>query len=94
MMPASALVETLDADSVPRPEAALVPQTPPLPACGERSPRFARRVRGTLRESERVESPPHPDPLPASGERERTELAERHSNHSDEQSSKEKSECR
>jgi hypothetical protein len=30
-----------------------------------------RRVRGALRESEPVESPPHPDPLPASGERER-----------------------
>jgi hypothetical protein len=29
------------------------------------------RVRGTFRESERVESPPHPDPLPASGEREK-----------------------
>src|ERR1700694_483400 len=29
-----------------------------------------RRVRGTLRESECVESPPHPNPLPASGVRE------------------------
>jgi len=28
-------------------------------------------VRGTLRESERVERPPHPDPLPASGAREK-----------------------
>jgi len=51
-----------------------------LPACGERS-EFARlsrkfRVRGRLRESEPmlepVERPPHPDPLPASGEREQT----------------------
>ncbi len=29
------------------------------------------RARGALRESERVERPPHPDPLPASGEREK-----------------------
>jgi hypothetical protein len=28
------------------------------------------RVRGRLRESELGETPPHPDPLPASGERE------------------------
>src|SRR5580704_14760895 len=49
----------------------------PLPACGERSDRAAIRVRGPLRESERriltlriVERPPHPDPLPARGERE------------------------
>jgi hypothetical protein len=28
-----------------------------------------RRVRGIVRESEPVESPPHPDPLPASGAR-------------------------
>src|ERR1700738_5668178 len=28
-----------------------------------------RRVRGTIRESEPVESPPHPTPLPASGAR-------------------------
>src|SRR5713226_9399483 len=42
----------------------------PLPACGERVPSEARRVRGTLRHAERVEYPPHPDPLPASGERE------------------------
>jgi hypothetical protein len=27
-------------------------------------------VRGRLRESELVETPPHPDPLPARGERE------------------------
>jgi len=31
----------------------------------------ARRVRGRRRESERVEMPPHPDPLPARGEREK-----------------------
>ena len=29
-----------------------------------------RRVRGTLHESEPVEGPPHPSPLPARGERE------------------------
>ena len=42
----------------------------PLPACGERSTREARRVRGPSRESELVETPPHPDPLPARGARE------------------------
>jgi hypothetical protein len=51
----------------------------PLPACGERSTREARRVRGPLRESEPVETPPHRaefwfsrvprGPLPASGAR-------------------------
>jgi DNA helicase II / ATP-dependent DNA helicase PcrA len=46
----------------------------PLPACGERSPREARRVRGTLQTLRPAESPPHPDPLPASGERESTSL--------------------
>jgi hypothetical protein len=30
-----------------------------------------RRVRGTFREPEPVESPPHPNPLPAGGEREK-----------------------
>jgi DNA helicase II / ATP-dependent DNA helicase PcrA len=30
-----------------------------------------RRVRGRRHESELVETPPHPDPLPASGEREK-----------------------
>jgi hypothetical protein len=45
----------------------------PLPACGERSTREARRVRGPLRESERAERPPHPDLLPARGEKERAE---------------------
>src|ERR1700716_2254501 len=29
------------------------------------------RARGTIREAEGVESPPHPDPLPASGAREK-----------------------
>jgi hypothetical protein len=33
------------------------------PLCGERSTREARRVRGPLRESEPVETPPHPDLL-------------------------------
>jgi peptide/nickel transport system ATP-binding protein len=44
----------------------------PLPACGERSDGIedAIRVRGTIRESELAESPSHPGPLPASGERE------------------------
>jgi DNA helicase-2/ATP-dependent DNA helicase PcrA len=35
------------------------------------------RVRGPLRESQLGEGPPHPDPLPASGERERAEAGER-----------------
>ena len=45
--------------------------SPPLPARGERSDGIADaiRVRGPIRESELAESPPHPDPLPASGER-------------------------
>jgi hypothetical protein len=45
----------------------------PLPACGERSDGIedAIRVRGTIRESECLESPPHPDPFPASGAREK-----------------------
>src|SRR5262249_38633960 len=52
-----------------------VPLALPLPACGERS-EFARssrelQVRGRLRESELAETSPHPDPLPASGEREK-----------------------
>ncbi len=29
------------------------------------------RVRGAVRESELLETPPHPDPLPARGEREK-----------------------
>src|SRR5713101_9839864 len=37
----------------------------PLAGRGRRA--LARRVRGPLRESELVERPPHPDPLPASG---------------------------
>lgn len=36
---------------------------------GEVAARFARRVRGAIRESKCVESPPHPSPLPACGER-------------------------
>ncbi len=39
------------------------------------------RVRGTLREFCSAESPPHPDPLPAGGERERARpfgMAEKH----------------
>src|SRR6266700_6668479 len=40
---------------------------PPRPACGERV-----GARGRLRESERVERPPHPNLLPACGEKERT----------------------
>jgi hypothetical protein len=39
----------------------------------ERSTRVARRVRGPLRESEPVERPPHPDLLPARGEKELAE---------------------
>jgi hypothetical protein len=33
------------------------------------------RVRGRLRESDLVDTPPHPDPLPASGEREKKRRA-------------------
>jgi tRNA(Ile)-lysidine synthase len=43
----------------------------PLPACGERSASAASRVRGANRKSSSVVSPPHPDPLPAGGEREK-----------------------
>ena len=54
------------------------PQAPsPLPACGERSTRKARRVRGSIREPEPITGPHHPartfdprHPLPAGGERE------------------------
>jgi hypothetical protein len=31
---------------------------------------------GTLRKSKHFENPPHPNPLPASGERERTQFVE------------------
>jgi hypothetical protein len=34
--------------------------------------RRARRVRGPIRESEPLKTPPHPDPLPARGEREKS----------------------
>jgi len=44
------------------------------PACGERSTRVARRVRGIHQHRARRE-PPHPTPLPAGGEREQTESA-------------------
>jgi hypothetical protein len=49
------------------------PQRVPLPACGERSDREAVRVRGRCHRSEPLRiaaTPPHPNPLPASGERE------------------------
>jgi peptide/nickel transport system ATP-binding protein len=48
----------------------------PVPGRGERPDGIADaiRVRGTIRESGHVESPPHPDPLPASGEREKAPL--------------------
>jgi peptide/nickel transport system ATP-binding protein len=48
----------------------------PLPARGERSDGIedAIRMRGAIRESESVERPPRPDPLPASGEREQKPL--------------------
>src|SRR5262249_37037095 len=42
--------------------------SPPLRGEGDRAPRG--RGGGALRESEPEERPPHPDPLPASGERE------------------------
>ena len=44
----------------------------PLAGRGRRA--LARRVRGPLRKSELVERPPHPDPRPASGEREQQAL--------------------
>jgi hypothetical protein len=64
----------------------------PLPVRGERSDRETIRVRGPVRESERLqnplqpreselrtlrrgETPPHPDPLPARGAREKKGLA-------------------
>src|SRR5215468_11444945 len=47
----------------------------PLAGRGRRA--LARRVRGPLRESEPVERPPHPTPLPASGEREPKRRAKR-----------------
>src|SRR6266853_1733623 len=46
----------------------------PLAGRGRRG--FARRVTGPLREFELVKRPPHPDPLPASGERETRRRAE------------------
>src|SRR5216684_995978 len=49
---------------------------PPPPACGERS-RAKRAGEGDPPRPEYLESPPHPDPLPASGEREQTEFAAR-----------------
>jgi peptide/nickel transport system ATP-binding protein len=42
---------------------------------GEVGSPLAIRVRGTIRESEIAVSPPHPDPLPASGERENRKLS-------------------
>ena len=43
----------------------------PLPACGERSA-AKRPGEGAFRTAQAAESPPHPNPLPASGERELT----------------------
>src|SRR5260370_20293162 len=53
------------------------PLAPPRPACGERSDREAIRVRGRFRKSELGGPPPHPDLLPASGEKETAEFAAR-----------------
>src|ERR1039458_1171807 len=47
---------------------------------------FARRVRGTLRESNVVERAPHPNPLPASGEREKRGTPSLHLNSSRDES--------
>nr|QDP24030.1 hypothetical protein FNV92_18530 [Bradyrhizobium cosmicum] len=50
----------------------------PLPACGERPTRKARRVRGSLRESRCYRlcgDSPSPHPLPASGARGSWQLA-------------------
>jgi hypothetical protein len=45
------------------------------PRAGRGRRALARRVRGRFRESEPVERAPHPDPLPASGEREQSYCA-------------------
>jgi NitT/TauT family transport system substrate-binding protein len=45
---------------------------PPLPACGERSDRVGDPGDGGLQQLEFIETAPHPHPLPAGGERERT----------------------
>src|SRR5271163_1303674 len=45
------------------------PYLAPFAGRGRRA--LARRVRGPLRESELLNKPPHPDPLPARGEREK-----------------------
>ena len=59
-----------------------VQRAPPLPACGERSAPKAPGEGGYPR-PEHVESPPHPNPLPAkSGEREQTGSAARVASHS------------
>jgi soluble lytic murein transglycosylase-like protein len=55
---------------------AAAPQAAPRPACGERS-RAQRAGEGGSPRAECVENPPHPNPLPARGERERTAQAER-----------------
>src|SRR5690348_1903264 len=48
----------------------------PLPACGERSPRSCTASEGGSPRTALLETPPHPNPLPASGERGRTAVAE------------------
>jgi len=57
-------------------EAGDSPRTPPLSACGERS-RAKRAGEGGSPQAEFEENPPHPNPLPAGGERERTEFVAR-----------------
>src|SRR5207247_5400841 len=47
----------------------------PRRACGRGRIVLAIRVRGTLRESEPDENPPHPNPLPARGKREQWSIA-------------------
>ena len=63
-----------NSDAIPAPagSTAAAPQAAPLPACGERSAPKAPGEGGSPR-AECVENPPHPNPLPAGGERERTE---------------------
>src|SRR5262245_59061529 len=41
----------------------------PLPACGERSPRFSAAGEGDSPRAQVWVTPPHPNPLPAGGER-------------------------
>src|SRR5215831_16983044 len=52
------------------------PRVPPLPACGERS-QAKRAGEGGCPRTRPLRNAPHPDPLPASGERECIEIQAR-----------------